>query len=111
MRVSLNEGLAIVHFQAENRATVAEIREAVRRNGFTPKAAEVRVAGTLTWRDGEWLLVLPHAELRFALRDSAGAVQRLGDAARRRPVIVQGRVPEVNAHIIEVQQVEPTPPQ
>lgn len=105
VRVSLNEGLAVIHFNTDNRATVANIREAVRRNGFTPKAAEVRVLGTLTQRDGQWLLVLPDSGQRFVLRDAAGALERLG-AARNRTVVVEGRVPETNAYVLEVRRVE-----
>lgn len=102
IRVSLNQGLAVIRLKPENRVTVAEIREVVRRNGFTPKAADIRVSGTLAPHEGQWLLMLPEAEQRLALRDSAGAIARLAETARGRRVTVEGRVPEANAYIVEV---------
>lgn len=55
--VSLNDGYAEVHFGEDSRAVLAEIREVIRKNGFTPKDASVQVSGKVVQSDdGEFLL-------------------------------------------------------
>lgn len=66
VRVSLNEGKAVVTLAPNSATTLARIREVIRHNGFTPKDAHVVVAGRLEergrelWIDagaaGEWML-------------------------------------------------------
>lgn len=52
VRVSLNEGKAVVSLAPDSRTTLAQIREVIRDNGFTPKDAEAKVAGRLV-HEGE----------------------------------------------------------
>lgn len=50
VKVSLNEGRAVIELEPGNMVTLAQIHERVRRNGFTPQRAVVtaraRVAGS-----------------------------------------------------------------
>ncbi len=39
--VKLNEGRAVLQLKPDNRVTIAQVRERVRQNGFTPRAAVV----------------------------------------------------------------------
>jgi len=93
--VSLDSGRATIRFAAENRATLDQIRETIRRNGFTPKSAEVRIRGTLVERDGKLALALPGGG--FYWIHPQGKVPDL--AARLRSnlpgtVEIEGTVPE-----------------
>ena len=53
--VSLNDGYADILLASQNTVTVERIREAIRRNGFSPREALVRVSGTVV-RQGEQLV-------------------------------------------------------
>jgi len=54
VRVSLNEGKAILSLSPDSRATLAQIRRVIRNNGFTPKEAQVLVMGHLGQDGGRW---------------------------------------------------------
>lgn len=51
--VSLERALAEIRLRAGNTVTLAQIREIVKNNGFTPKAASVTVVGNVTERGGK----------------------------------------------------------
>ena len=53
VKVSLNEGSAVIKLKDGNKVDVEQIREIIRKNGFTPKGAEVKVAGKVVERDGK----------------------------------------------------------
>jgi copper chaperone CopZ len=53
VNVSLNEGNASIKLKPGNTVTVEQVREIVRKNGFTPKDATAKVAGTIIERDGK----------------------------------------------------------
>ena len=94
--VSLNEGMTTVQFASSNSVRIEQIREAIRSNGFTPKDAEIRVAGVLIHRGDTLLLAVPGAEESFLLQDSM-ALQGQVSALRRLPpnerITVTGQVP------------------
>lgn len=46
--VSLNEGYARASLEADSPTTLAQIRETIRNNGFTPKEATVQVEGSFS---------------------------------------------------------------
>ena len=50
--VSLNEGTVLLRLKRGNRVTVEQVREAIRKNGFTPKETAVDVVGRLIERNG-----------------------------------------------------------
>lgn len=74
VRVSLNEGKAVVAFGPESRTTLAQIRQVILHNGFTPKDARATFVGRLV-RDGVWLWIDTGNE-RFVLRERGGASRR-----------------------------------
>ena len=95
--VSLNQGLAEVTFKPGNRATVEQVREIVRRNGFTPKAAEVRVDGHVVQQDGKPSLAVTGADVVYMLAEHAeakGKLAALQQTAKDQVVTVSGHVPE-----------------
>ena len=47
VEVSLNKGLATVKLKAGNTVSVPQLWELIRKNGYTPKATNVSVRGTL----------------------------------------------------------------
>lgn len=57
--VSLNEGEVTIDFAPENAVTVAEIRAAIRAQGFSPQEAKVRITGTVEEQSGAVLLAAP----------------------------------------------------
>lgn len=87
--VSLNRGLAVIRFRPEQRVAVQQVREAIRANGFTPKAAQVRVAGRLVKRGDRLALATPGEGDIFLLAAHADPPGREGDE-----VVVEGLVPE-----------------
>ena len=73
VNVSLKSGVATIHFLPSNRVRVAQIRQAVRSNGFTPRAADVRVSGSLAQRGDSLVLAVGGSGDAFVLRDAPGA--------------------------------------
>ncbi|HUG95143.1 MAG TPA: heavy-metal-associated domain-containing protein [Pleomorphomonadaceae bacterium] len=95
--VSLNHGLAEVTFKPGNRATVEQVREIVRRNGFTPKGAEVRVAGRVARQDGRSVLAVTGTDVVYTLAEhpeAKGKLSELEQSAKDQPAVVSGYVPE-----------------
>lgn len=97
VRVSLNEGLAVVALAAENSTTLENIRRVIRDNGFTPKAARVTLVGTLLRADsGVWLEAPGLPRYRLTARDEAVVA-----ALRARPngeaIRIEGEIPETAA--------------
>jgi copper chaperone CopZ len=54
VRVSLNEGKALVTLAPESRTTLAQIREVIRHNGFTPKDARATLVGRVMRQGDRW---------------------------------------------------------
>jgi copper chaperone CopZ len=96
VEVSLNEGMADVSLEPGNRLDPERIRRAVRDNGFTPKGAEVRVAGRLVEKGGSLALQVSALDAVYLLTehpDSKGLLAELRRAAGAE-VIVSGHWPE-----------------
>jgi len=102
VRVSLNEGQAVVALAADSSTTIENIRKIIRDNGFTPKAARVKLVGTLTQAGGGLWLEAPGVP-RYRLTASNGAVEA---ALRERPngetVKIEGEITESAAVAGEV---------
>ena len=97
VEVSLNQGLATVRFRPNNRVTIEQVRAAIRKNGFTPKAAQVRVAGALTAHQGQPALALPETGALYLLREGSRGAAQLAELRRLAPgtrVTIEGQVPE-----------------
>ncbi len=85
-KVSLNQGRATIELQPGNKVSLADIRERVRRNGFTPQGATVTVRARVLV-DGDRLRLevpetketfevatTPHAEKLAQLKKHVGQV-------------------------------------
>ncbi len=95
--VSLNQGLATVRFKPNSQVTIEQVRTAIRKNGFTPKATQVRVAGTLTDHQGQPALALPGTGAIYRLREGSRGAAPLAGVRRLAPgtrVTIEGQVPE-----------------
>jgi copper chaperone CopZ len=77
VKVSLNEGSADIKLKDGNKVGVEQIRDIIRKNGFTPKDAEVKVAGKVIERNGKW------ARCRLSARGKRRALERDGGKASR----------------------------
>lgn len=65
--VSLNSGTVDVKLADGNKITVVALRDAIRKNGFTPKAANARVEGTIASRGGQLVLDVSGTDVRYVL--------------------------------------------
>lgn len=95
--VSLNIGLAVITFAPDNRVTVEQVREAIRKNGFTPKEAEVRLAGRVSETGGKLILQVPGWDRPYLLLDhpeNAGATSQMRSSALGKDVVIDAVVPE-----------------
>lgn len=92
--VSLNDGYADVVLAPQNTVTVERIREGIRRNGFTPREARVRVRGFVVRQGEQLVLQVPGSEVAFLLAGSVEALERLARAASGSPMTLNGTVPE-----------------
>lgn len=93
VRVSLNEGVAVVALAAGSSTTVENIRKIIRQNGFTPKAAQVVITGKLVRSDGlTWLEAsgLPRYQLKGVTKDAEAIL----NAHPIGGVQLEGEVPE-----------------
>jgi hypothetical protein len=92
--VSLNRGTALVQLAPENKVTLEQIQRLVRKSGFTPKQARVRVEGRLTRRDAALFLNAGKAQHALAPAPSAkeqwAALEKL---ASGQLVRVEGQAP------------------
>ena len=96
VKVSLNEGMAEVRLGPENHVTLRQVREAILANGFTPKAADVRVTGRIVAQGAALALVVPGSAERYLLGAPRGAADTLAELRRHRggaPVTLAGVVP------------------
>lgn len=74
VRVSLNEGRAEVTLAPDSRATLAQIREVIRHNGFTPKDARATLVGRVMRQGEQWWIDTGSG--RFVLEADSTALQR-----------------------------------
>ena len=94
VKVSLDNGLATIRLQEDNRATLGSIREAVEESGFSPEDAVLSVTGTLHQQGGKLLLRTEGGE-RFVLQKDgtqAAAFDRLSSTKAGQRVTATGRV-------------------
>jgi cation transport ATPase len=94
--VSLQQGAATVKFKRGNHVTVDEIRDAIRKNGFTPKAAELTIAGKLIERNGKLALAVSGSDVVYELVESADAKGKLAELRKQlgKDVSVKARLAE-----------------
>jgi hypothetical protein len=90
VKVSLNEGTVALELKPGNRVTVDRVREIIRKNGFTPKDATVKMAGKVIERNGKPALEVTGLDLVLLLD-----LSKAGDAAPKtgQRVIIGGELP------------------
>ncbi len=108
VRVSLNEGYADITFAESNAVTVTQVRDAIRRNGFTPREARVRIRGRIAPGEGGLALDAPGAG-RFALTGDSAILDRLRGGGPA-PTTLEGDIAETGIPAIRVRRVEAGPP-
>ena len=90
-QVSLNDGQVQVALRADNRLTISELRRVIRRQGFSPREAELRVRGTIQVDGHQFDLVLPGSRPSYRIVSPGPIRERLGELAGRRAEIT-GRI-------------------
>lgn len=104
VKVSLNDGYVEVHLANDSQTTLAEIREVIRKNGFTPKAADLHVSGTVVQSDDGQLVLKTDVET-FALEAADKSI--LSQLARGdSPVTVAGSVAVGNDQRLSITTIE-----
>ena len=53
VRVSLKDGLTILDLKADNRVTLAQLRQIIKNNGFVSKEARVTARGAVETAEGK----------------------------------------------------------
>lgn len=113
--VSLNRGEAVLTLSPDSPTTLSQVREVIRNNGFTPKAAAVSAAGELE-TSGEVLTLSVGAAGSFTLEpaEDGAALRALQQLPEGSAVHVMGRVEEeaggspplsvTEAHAIEAEE-------
>ncbi len=91
--VSLNEGFADIKLRDGNKVTVDQVREIIRKNGFTPKESTVRVRGKVIERNGKPTLEVGGQNGVLLL---TGNVAELAKKAGKE-VVVSGVIPDTAA--------------
>ena len=106
--VSLKEGTATVKLTPGNHVTVEQIRDAIQKNGFTPKAADVTIAGKVIERNGKPALAVSGSDLVYLLQESSDAKGKLNELRKQtgKDVIVTGHLPESSRKTTEPQTLE-----
>jgi copper chaperone CopZ len=106
--VSLKEGAATVKLKPGNHVTVDEVRDAIRKNGFTPKAAEVTIAGKVIERNGKPALAVSGSDLVYLLAEASDAKGKLGELRKQsgKEVVAKGRLAESSGKTTEPQTME-----
>jgi copper chaperone CopZ len=91
--VSLNEGFADIKLRDGNKVTVEQMREVIRKNGFTPKESMVKVRGKVIERNGKPALEVGGQNGVLLL---TGNVAELAKNAGKE-VVVSGVIPDTAA--------------
>ena len=106
--VSLNEGMTTIQFAASNSVRIEQIREVIRKNGFTPKEAEIKVAGLLNVRGDTLALASPGVDEPLLLQDFPGTSQPISALRQLSPnatITVAGQVPASEGRSAKPSQV------
>ena len=77
MEVSLNEGYAEITLVPDNGVTVERVRQVIRKNGFTPREAHVRVRGTALSRGGTLVFDVSGSGESFRVTGTDGTLAQL----------------------------------
>lgn len=84
VKVSLNEGQARIVLKPGNRVTLEQLRELIKRNGFTPRQASVSAEADVISYEGRMHVRIAGTNEMFAVASSTDA--RVLSAFRKPPV-------------------------
>jgi hypothetical protein len=91
--VTLNEGRAVLQLKPDNQVTIAQVRERVRRNGFTPRDAVVTARAEAVVEGERLRLRITGTEEIFDVRTTVANLERLLRSGSGRHFVVEGTVP------------------
>lgn len=94
--VSLEVGLVTIDFASVNEVSIADIRGAIRDQGFSPRSADVRVAGHLEDSPDGPVLRVPGTEGSYPLVAADGLLNRLRQAIGKEEVLLSAAVPRTD---------------
>lgn len=104
--VSLNDGYAEIQLEAENTVTLEAIRNAITKNGFTPKDATVSVAGRLAKANDDSTYLLKTRLGEFVLTDVEDGIASQLLQRPDAPLTILGRVPADDASRLFVEKID-----
>jgi len=90
VKVSLNEGSAAIKLKDGNKVDVDQIRDIIRKNGFTPKDTEVKVVGKVIERNGKPALEVNGPDVVYLLEGNVAPLKEMTG----KQVVLAGQVPE-----------------
>lgn len=91
--VTLNGGRAVLQLKPDNQVTIAQVRERVRRNGFTPRDAVVTARAEAVVEGERLRLRITGTEEIFDVRTTVANLERLLRRGAGRGFVVEGTVP------------------
>lgn len=113
--VKLNEGQAMLQLKPDNRVTIAEVRERVRRNGFTPRDAAVTARVHAVLEGGRLRLRVVGTDDVYDVRATSGTLERRLRGAAGQTFVVSGTIPfnedAARTPILQVTDARPAFPQ
>lgn len=83
----LADAVAVLEMKPGNTTSLDDIRDAVKRVGFTPKEAKVTVRGEARMEDGHWLFRVAGGAVEYALEVSAGVADQVRQCAGSMAVV------------------------
>lgn len=89
--VSLNDGRVTVGFRAENAVTIAQLRRAIRDQGFSPRESVVTLSAEIEIREGRLVAVVPGSRAIYELTAEEGNSARLRSAVGT-SIAIRGRL-------------------
>lgn len=111
VKVSLNDGRALIVLKAGNSVRLEQIRKAVNEQGFTPKEARIQAAGSLVEADGRLLFKVSGSDERLPVMEAPHAPWR---QQRGEKLLVSGIVAapvgEKSPGVLQVLEVSKEPP-
>lgn len=109
--VQLNEGRAVMQLKPGNSLTMAQVRERVRNNGFTPREAAVTAVAEPVLTDDRLRLKISGTDDVYDVRTTSEGLERLLRAGGGQSFVIKATIPfEKDANTTPVLQVTSAKP-
>jgi hypothetical protein len=109
--VKLNEGRAVLQLKPDNRVTIAEVRDRVRRNGFTPREAVVTARADVLLEGDRVRLRISGTDEIYDVRTTSGSLEQRLRSGAGQTFVVSGTIPfekdTTAAPVLQVTDVKP----